>query len=491
MPPEIRVEEQPRLSPAKLLDLTFTGIRYRLFRSFMTVVVIAVAVAFMMNTVVERMVSARVGAVIETIESDLLQVERLVARIGQPPSLRRVVTDLAEPGMRPERLAELQAFSGLDAESLNRLREDARRMDRLIRFLEGLDYGLRREMVGAVITPMALAPLAGQEARKSFFQTLDADRSVRLPMERENLDDLFDRLPAILDDLNQLREARSAAVRQLKQLLGGRPVLDLIAGPAADWLGRIESVGFRVPAGEAAALAEQALRTQLILAVEQAIQRTEIRQAISRKFNLEPVKVNPGRVWPRLVDASNAAWFVDTVRRLTDPPPAWAVEDLQAAAEARQEIFRINTVRDALVEVGDGPLGLTARTAFLLLVSVMVCVVGITNAMLMSVTERYREIATLKCLGALDGSILWIFVFEAALLGLVGALAGALIGGLIGTLTSLFSFGGYVLQANLLPGLLTTGVAAILGGTLLAAVASIYPSLKAARLAPMEAMRIE
>ena len=47
---------------------------------------------------------------------------------------------------------------------------------------------------------------------------------------------------------------------------------------------------------------------------------------------------------------------------------------------------------------------------WLIVLSLLVCVVGITNAMLMSVTERFREIGTMKCLGALDSFIVKLFL---------------------------------------------------------------------------------
>ena len=64
---------------------------------------------------------------------------------------------------------------------------------------------------------------------------------------------------------------------------------------------------------------------------------------------------------------------------------------------------------------GDGPLEVARSREY--------CV-GIINAMLMSVTERIREIGTMKCLGALDAFILKIYFIEAALQGLIGTAMG-------------------------------------------------------------------
>ena len=69
-----------------------------------------------------------------------------------------------------------------------------------------------------------------------------------------------------------------------------------------------------------------------------------------------------------------------------------------------------------------------ARQTWLVVMSLMVSAVGITNSMLMSVTERFREIGTMKCLGALDEFIVRIFLIESIVLGFIGSLVGALAG---------------------------------------------------------------
>ena len=62
--------------------------------------------------------------------------------------------------------------------------------------------------------------------------------------------------------------------------------------------------------------------------------------------------------------------------------------------------------------------------------ALLVCFVGIMNSMLMSVTERFKEIGTMKCLGALDRFIVTLFFIEAGLMGLIASAAG-LVSGLV------------------------------------------------------------
>ena len=132
------------------------------------------------------------------------------------------------------------------------------------------------------------------------------------------------------------------------------------------------------------------------------------------------------------------------------------------------------------------------RTAWLLALSGMLCFVGVMNTMYMSVKERYREIGTLKCLGALNSFVVRLFMIESIFIGLVGSALGALTGYILSllqiglTLEFALLSPGYVLRA------LALGVpAAIVGGTVLTVLAAIFPAIAAARMEPVEAMRVE
>jgi hypothetical protein len=133
----------------------------------------------------------------------------------------------------------------------------------------------------------------------------------------------------------------------------------------------------------------------------------------------------------------------------------------------------------------------SSRTIWLLVVSFLVCIVGIANAMLMSVTERFREIATMKCLGATDGFIMVNFILESVMQGLAGSAAGMLLGLLLGSLRSVTAYGWVALQNFPVMDILTTAGLSVVVGVVVSALAAVYPASVAARLAPMEAMRIE
>jgi putative ABC transport system permease protein len=111
--------------------------------------------------------------------------------------------------------------------------------------------------------------------------------------------------------------------------------------------------------------------------------------------------------------------------------------------------------------------------------SLLMCLVGVTNAMLMSVAERYREIGTFKCLGASDGFIVSVFLVEAVMLGALGSL----VGGFLGSLLTATAYGLPISWSAI-----GIGIAVGLAMTLLAAV---LPAAQAARMPAAAALRSE
>ena len=130
------------------------------------------------------------------------------------------------------------------------------------------------------------------------------------------------------------------------------------------------------------------------------------------------------------------------------------------------------------------------RMVWIVIVSLLITVGGISNAMLMSVTERFREIATMKCLGALSGFVVKIFLIESSLMGLAGGVAGCLVGVLFPMAAYGYTFGfGRVLSAVQYGQLGVYAVVCAGTGMVLAMVAGIYPARVAAKMVPAAALR--
>jgi putative ABC transport system permease protein len=117
-------------------------------------------------------------------------------------------------------------------------------------------------------------------------------------------------------------------------------------------------------------------------------------------------------------------------------------------------------------------------------VGLMVGGVGVVAIMMISVTERTREIGVRKALGATRREILWQFLVEASTLTLVGGIVGMILGGAISLL---------IAAATPLPAYVPVGsvVLALVVAALTGVVFGIYPATKAARLDPVEALRYE
>ena len=139
------------------------------------------------------------------------------------------------------------------------------------------------------------------------------------------------------------------------------------------------------------------------------------------------------------------------------------------------------------------------KNTWLVTMSLLVSVVGITNSMLMSVTERYKEIGTMKCLGALDNFIVKLFLLESGMLGFFGALTGALVGGIFMLLTGLgktvpegaVNAGASVLGQLDWTAFLLRLTFCLVIGTVLSIIGAVFPSMRAARMQPADAMRSE
>jgi putative ABC transport system permease protein len=131
------------------------------------------------------------------------------------------------------------------------------------------------------------------------------------------------------------------------------------------------------------------------------------------------------------------------------------------------------------------------KTFWLVVLSLLVCIVGIVNTMMMAVTERFREIATMKCLGAMDSFILKSFLIESGLVGAIGSALGAVIGLALVLLQISIRYGGSFWSVFPTSDLAIVAGGSLICGLVLAIVGALLPALKAARMHPIEAMRID
>ena len=146
----------------------------------------------------------------------------------------------------------------------------------------------------------------------------------------------------------------------------------------------------------------------------------------------------------------------------------------------------------ALLELKTGNQAALNRQIWLCVMALLVCTVGITNSMLMSVSERFREIGTMKCLGALNSLVVRLFLIEAIFMGVVASFAGWILGFIGVVLVRLGSLGWAEGVGHLTVGVLFGSLlGCIFIGGLLTLIAALLPAQRAAQMPPAAALRTE
>ncbi|HUT24376.1 MAG TPA: FtsX-like permease family protein [Sumerlaeia bacterium] len=496
----VDIREQPRLSFGRTVRLTLNGIRYRLFRAAVTVVVVGVATAFLTNILSESVIRRSVARKTRDRMEEMRRGALWATRLSSSRTLEGILTAIADAGPEDPIYRETARMGALTQEEMPSFQRGARKAAAYLSFFSDLDYARLRALV-KTSRGLAIFDRLGDEAEmERFAASLRGLRAVRFVTSLEEFQAFIRDWPAIEARARRVQEGYGAAIAKIQASLGERSVLRALTDAAGEFGEAIREAGLILDRETAGQVADQARRLLQKQFLEQSIAIAGLRKEIGSRLDILPTEVTADRLWRVLGSEEGASWYLEKLKKAEDrgwvapfAPDSPPLDASRVVRLARREKEERALMRAERIQAGDagGILGLGERMSWLLFVSMLVCGVGITNAMLMSVTARFREIATLKCLGALDGFIMLMFVLEACLLGAVGGGVGAGVGVLIGGGRMLVAFGGLVFRSAPLTDLLICCAIAVVLGVILAAAASVYPSLKASALAPMEAMRIE
>ena len=219
------------------------------------------------------------------------------------------------------------------------------------------------------------------------------------------------------------------------------------------------------------------------VAAAEATARADIATGASAIIACEPAGWGGGAPWE--------AWLAPAVQRVV---LVYGEGDLQRLESAGVRVRPIMPpLSDEERAMGEKEiLDRKIRRQWLVGVSLLVAAIGISNALLMSVTERYREIGTMKCLGALDRFIIRLVLMESGFLGGTGAAMGIVLGVVFAVAGYSGTYGLDVVLDALDGGrVLSGGLKCFAVGWVVAVIAAVYPAFIAARMVPADALRTD
>lgn len=490
----IDVRKQRNLSLKQTLRLCVNGVAHRMVRSALTLAVVTLAVAFFMYLQTDNLIMQSVARRAQAALVFDRTAVRVLNNIEQKktPGEHAAILAAAHNAADRSSLEVAARVSGQELAELEHLASLAAQEAAYLEFFDKLPTGKKMILVGKSKGRAVLRELSAEATFIDFEEELKPMHDVRVPGDTEALKTFLSDYASYetalstfanawntqIEDLAQKRSALSGEARSSDWLLKANDQ------ERRAWLAQVRESGFSL---------SDAQWTVILGQLES--------NAKTRNLVAELSKPEVMSAWKKTYRERKASSADEKISRVNEKKAmnllseSFTEEELKDIRTRYLKTRRLEGFMSKLAgrvdvdQYGEGKLG--GRQFFLLLISLVVCMVGITNAMLMSITERFREIATMKCLGATDRYILTQFMLEAGLQGALGGALGVLIGFLMGLIKNLLQFGSFALGGFPIGPILLGGLVSFLCGVILAKIASVYPSWSASRMAPMEAMRVE
>ena len=491
----ITAKKQVVLGPMRCVQLALTGMSYRMGRSLITIAILGLAVAFLVHMLAYGLLSQATQQAAEAELSVDRRSGELVTRLTTPDAAATVLETLARDD-RQARLAEYRGWAqanGVDDETFSRAVVAAHEMQELREYLRKLPAASQAALMGDLDTPALLDRLRDEQRYQRFKQTV-TDLSIPPPLGAwpDFAGLVNDRWPAAQRVAAAAVAGHTDALATVRTAFPDRSPQELFLDPPEGLGPTLRGAGFTFDDGSVQRVAGFVGRSRDLQALTRIVTSNDpVRQALARRMGVAKAEVSFDEVIDEVDNRGGAAWLAERLAEQGVEPPFTADRVLELALDRQRQDRLEAAVGEGIEEAGPF-MGLPVSTLYLIGLSFLVCVVGVANAMLMSVTERFTEIATMKCLGAMDRFVMMMFVFEAAIQGVIGGIGGLVLGIALALLRGLVDFGTLLGNAASAAGMIA--IAAVLSlavGMLLATLAAVGPSWIASRLAPMEAMRVE
>jgi len=487
----IEVKDPVRLGPARAFSLSLTSMYYRMTRSAITVLILTLAVAFMSYVLFYGIISndAKYYASNRLKESRMLGewISRLTA-----PDPHQIIFDNIISG-NSSAVAEYAAWGRLSDGEMDSLKNICGRLRVFYSYFDAIPRSSRAVLL-ADSDPMTLAEQLRDPRRFEEFIILTGQLKLQTPMGgRQALWNLVaGDLPRVNELMERIRQGHRSAYSRVQKILDTVSLQEAFVKSDGTFRQVLRDAGFVIPDADAAHLARQAADDISIKRLGMVLEQPEARTAVARIMGITQSDLNLLRCVEWMHTKGRANRIASAIAHYGGREAGLDGKRLRTLAEEHQRtVILQKTVGDEKPYRRAGLFSLPPRTLWLILVSFLVCVVGISNTMLMSVTDRFNEIATMKCLGAMDEFIMVLFVFEAMMQGVVGSAAGVVLGVILSMLRAVAGYGGLVFESLPAVDVLLIALISFVMGIAIAGLAATWPSWTAARLAPMEAMRVE
>jgi len=188
------------------------------------------------------------------------------------------------------------------------------------------------------------------------------------------------------------------------------------------------------------------------------------------------------RAYSSLIIAAESPGAVEDVKK--EAVTYFEEESDAGQLKGEEQEIAVQTVDDAIEQVTDIVDQLTVFIGGIAAISLVVGSIGIANIMIVSVTERTREIGVMKAVGARKRDVIQLFLVESVILGAIGALLGVLVG---------LGFGYLGVSVIGWPMVLPTDwiLIAVFIGVTVGVLSGLYPAWSGAKVDPIEALRHE